>query len=344
VNRFATAARLLPALLLAACDGAPKRPYHPIVFAAEQKQDFGALWIGEVRRREFVVENRGDQLLRLDPVTSNCGCLVAKLDPKEIAPGGKSVVTAEFHADKGPATLAKRISIGTNDPAVEWLTFDLSAETKPLYEFTPPLIDWPGLVLGDPASIDVKVKVADGSKVTYGAPAKLEAGFTAAMKEASADGPTLEVRFEGEARPGRRLIHVVVPTDHPRVPELRVPVQSVVSPRLVAEPAGLLDFGNVARKTGATRQVVIRHRGRAPLTAEPTVTVEAGFGRDGQVEAPPAVTATLTATTPGREWRLDAVVAPGAEGSGLVGRLVVRLDAPGEPPLSLTLAGRLHDE
>ena len=47
---------------------------------------------------------------------------------------------------------------------------------------------------------------------------------------------------------------------------------------------------------------------------------------------------------PGREWRLDAVVAPGATGNPLVGRLVVRLDLPGEPLLTLTLTGRLRDE
>jgi hypothetical protein len=343
VSRRATAVRLLPALLLAACDGTAKPLYHPVAYAAESRHDFGALWIGEVRRHEFVVENRGDQLLHLDPVRSNCGCLVAKLEPKEIAPGGKCVVTAEFHADKGPATLEKRISIGTNDPAVEWLTFDLRAETKPLYDFAPPLIEWPELVLGDATTIAIPVRVADGTPVKFGAPAKLDPGFVATVKESTATGATIELRFEGVARPWRSLFHVVVPTDHPRVGELRIPVQAVVLPRLRADPPDRLDFGDVPRAAGATHHATIRHRGREALSVAPTVTVEAGFGGAGETAALPAVTASLTATVPGREWRLDAVVAPGATGSALVGRLVVRLDLPGEPPLTLTLTGRLRD-
>ncbi len=343
------------ALLLAAAPlvtlrcGPPKPPPHAVAVASGDRRDFGPLWIGEKRQETFTIENRGGRELLLDPVHSSCGCLVARLGKKQLAPGESTEMVAELHADKGPARLDKVISIGTNDPARPWLQFLLSADAKALYEFTPPLIDLPQLVLGEPQSLELPVRVVDGQAVQFGTPQVPAPGFAAQI---TADSPTtarVTVTFDGTGSSVRRLFHIAIPTDHPRVPQLSIPVQALVHGRLRAEPPDRLDFGVVPRTSGATRTVLLHHRGRTPLTLEPTVEVQAWPGRKqpgggvAPADQPAAVTASISTIEPGRTWKLEATVAPGTTGGGLFGRLLVRLDLPDEPALTLSLAGRIEE-
>jgi hypothetical protein len=258
-------------------------------------------------------------------------------------------MVAELHADKGPARLDKVISIGTNDPARPWLQFLLSADTKALYEFAPPLVDLKELVLGERHSLEVPVRVVDGQAVEYGIPEVPAPGFSARIAKESGTTARVTLEFDGTGTSVRRLFHVTIPSDHPRVPKLSIPVQALIHGRLRAEPGDRLDFGVFRRADGATRHVMLHHRGTMPLTLDPTVEVQAWPGRkppSGVVAAadqPAAVTVTLTPVEPGRSWEIEAVVAPGAAGGGLFGRLLIRLDLPDEPALTLALAGRIEE-
>lgn len=345
-----SAATLAVAAWLAAAAGCgpPPPPPHAIAVASAAAHDFGPLWIGEVRQHTFTVENRGGKQLVLDPVRSSCGCLVARLAKNRLAPGEATEMVAELHADKGPARLDKAISIGTNDPAAPLLMFALSTDTRMLYEFAPPLVDLPELVIGQPFALKLPLRVADGSVVRFGVPHSSVKGFTATMAETDATtNATVELRFDGTAAPGRRLFQVTIPTDHPRVGEARIPVQAIVNARLRSVPDDRLDFGTVKRSAGAVREIVVSVRGSATLAEVPKVEVEAWPGRRlpgaPAAEASATVTAQLETITAGREWRIEARVAPGTEGTGIVGRLIVTISATDEPPLTLSLGGQLVD-
>jgi len=340
---------LTAAPLVALHCGPPQPPPHAVAVASGDRRDFGPLWIGEKRQETFTLENHGGRELLLDPVRSSCGCLVARLDQKRLAPGESTSMVAELHADKGPARLDKVISIGTNDPDRPWLQFLLSADTKPLYEFTPTLVDLPELVLGEPHSLELPVRVVDGKAVQFGAPQVPAPGFSA---QVAADSPTtarVTIAFDGTGIAVRRLFHISIPTDHPSVPTLSIPVQALIHGRLRAEPADRVDFGVVKRAAGATRSVLLHHRGRAPLTIEPAVETQAWPGRkqpDGGVapaDLPATVTTSIAPVEPGRVWKIEVTIAPGTRCGGIFGRLLVHLALPDEPALTLALAGRVED-
>ncbi len=344
MTRIAPVALVALVALLTACSRQPPPPPpHPIAVAAESSFDFGTLWIGEVRQKVFHVENRGGKPLVFDPIRSSCGCLIARIEPKRLEAGASGELTAELHADKGPTRLEKGIFVGTNDPDHEWLSFALIATTRTLYDCKPPLLDLPELVLGDSSDHSISVTVADGSPVKFGAPQTPERGFSTTVTDSTPTSATLRIRFDGVTLPGRRLFHVVVPTDHPLVNELRMPVQAIVLPRLVANPPDRIDFGDVVRRDGATREVVIRRRSQSRFAVPPTVRVEVDRKRSADDDEPPLVTAELVERVSGDEWVLVIAVAPGSPGRGLVGRVVVRLALENEPPLSLTLTGRFTE-
>jgi len=139
------------------------------------------------------------------------------------------------------------------------------------------------------------------------------------------------------------MFHVSVPTQHPKVPAATMPVQAVVLARLSVEPGDRVDFGEVKRASGGRVELTVRRRGEAPLASEPNVLVEAKPSAGAPAEASPHVTARLVPIVEGREWKLVAEVEPGSPGTNLVGRISIRLDAPLEPPHTLTLAGRIVD-
>ena len=318
------------------CSREPRRPPGPRIAIESTTHDFGPLWIGEVVQHTFVVKNEGNILLDLGDVRSTCGCLLHKVSERRIDPGRSAEVVAELHADKAPGPLVKMLRIRTNDADRLWLDLTLTAQLKTLYQVEPALLDVQDLVLGEPRDLVVKVTGTDGTPLRFGTPECKEKGFTVSLRAPSDQGTEVVVRFLGEAFPGRRVFHVSVPTQHPKVPEATLPVQAVVLARLSVEPGDRADFGEVKRAAGGRVEFTVRRRGEAPLTSEPTVLVE-------EKSSEPRVTARLIPVVEGREWKLVAEVAPGSPGGNLVGRISVRLDAPLEPPHTLTLAGRIVD-
>lgn len=336
----ARAALRLGALIVVAGCG----PRGPKVDAAAQRADLGALWIGEERDHEFVVANRGDAPLVLGEVRSTCGCLLAEFSRDDVAPGTERRVPVRFRADKSLGHVEKELHLGTNDPAAPWLVFTLAADVAALYTFDPPAVVWRELVVGEPATQRVTIAVADGSAPHFRAPQSPQTGFTATLVAPEATttnggaAAIVELAFDGHAQVGSYLFHVVVPGDHPRVAEARVPVEAVVHGRLDLPDGELVDFGTVAAAAGSRVTKRVRLRGRAPLAAAtPTATVHLG------PSAAAAIAATWSIDEPGRAWTLALSVAPGSSAGSLVGRVDLSLPGSDEPPRALTLAGRVVD-
>ena len=55
--------------------------------------------------------------------------------------------------------------------------------------------------------------MVDGTPVEFAAPTVPERGFSATLVSATSGDAQVRLRFEGDLFPGRRLFHVVVPTD-----------------------------------------------------------------------------------------------------------------------------------
>jgi len=319
-------------LALVACT---KSAPAPRVVAEARRADLGKLWIGEERTHGFSVKNDGDAPLTFGEVRSSCGCLLADFDHADVKPGEAREIAVKFAADKSLGVVEKELRVATNDPATPWLAFTLAADVSALYVFTPPAAVWKELVLGEPATQQVQIAVADGAAVRFGAPQLDEPGFTAALVATStAEPPVVEVRFDNRAKVGTHLFHVVVPGDHSRVAQARVPVEATVRARLDFPEGDRVDFGEVAATRGATvtRRVRVRVRGAAPLAVDHP---------EAKVVAKTALDARWHVVEQGRAWTLELVIPPTLPAATLVGRVDVTLPGTDEPVHSLTLAGRI---
>lgn len=326
------------ALLLAGC---ARGPAGPRLADGRRRAELGKLWLGEERVEEFPCRNAGDAPLTLGEVRSTCGCLIAGFQPSEVAPGAEVRLPVTFRADKSLGAVVKELRVATNDPARPWLVFELAADVAPLYSFEPPLVEMKELVLGDAASVRVKIGVADGSAVHFEEPRVDEPGFSAAWIDTG--HRELEVRFDGRSRIGGHLFSVALPGDHPRVKQALVPVAATVGARLEFPDGDRIDFGDVERSRGATKRVRIRMRGHVGARSIQSSPDAAVVLTGSAASARPPTLRLIPEEEGTRTFALEITLPPQERATPLVGRIDVTLPGTDEPPHALTLAGRVVD-
>lgn len=92
----------------------------------------GAVEPGATVSHDFVVENIGDQELKILQVVAGCGCSVADFD-KTIPPGvkGRVTITVTYDPDWAGETIEQSALMETNDSQAKYVNLIISAEVKP---------------------------------------------------------------------------------------------------------------------------------------------------------------------------------------------------------------------
>ena len=78
--------------------------------------NFGTIRQGENATGTVELKNAGDEELIIRRVTSSCGCTVAKIDNKKLAPGESAALEITFTSGKRYGKVAKAVFVTSNDP------------------------------------------------------------------------------------------------------------------------------------------------------------------------------------------------------------------------------------
>lgn len=117
-------------LVLASC-----AKEQPDIALEQAEADFGVVPNGELRSVEVRVENRGGGDLRIESVTTSCGCTTASVDPQVIPAGGASVLRVDFdsgaHGPELTGSVVRQVFIASNDPDEPEVEFRIRAEVVP---------------------------------------------------------------------------------------------------------------------------------------------------------------------------------------------------------------------
>ena len=135
---------ILPLALVGACrkdapapapaDSASPTTGQPKLELPTKRHDFGALDEGVTVSHEFTLKNSGASPLKIDQVRSTCGCTVAKLETKELAPGASTKLAVKFNTKNRQGAQRKTITITSNDPESPH-TLVVAAKVTPLLAF-----------------------------------------------------------------------------------------------------------------------------------------------------------------------------------------------------------------
>ncbi|MBI9092009.1 MAG: DUF1573 domain-containing protein [Desulfobacterium sp.] len=151
----------------------------PAVFFPAPEFQFTALAEGEDMCHDFVIMNKGTEVLQVRDVKSTCGCTTVSYS-KTIPPGGTGIISMKVDTrGYGGKNLRKSIAVLTNDTATPEYRLTVSGPVKKFVTIDPPVLRFRGKI-GDklesvvniiperkyPFSI-TKIRARNGKNIRY---------------------------------------------------------------------------------------------------------------------------------------------------------------------------------
>lgn len=222
-------------VLLAALACLPVRPAMaagPQLLVEKRDFDFGEVFEGEKVDYTFRFQNAGDEPLIIDRVRSSCGCTAALLSTKIIAVGEVAELKASFDSTRFGGAVVKTIYLYSNDPQQPVAEFHIRGTVKQGITLSPPRVELKNLAVG--TTREAVVRLANQSKqpLTITGVQTTAADLAAEVSTKKvAPGETADITVRVTVKEGARRVngYVMIQTDSPRLPELRLPVSAVVA-------------------------------------------------------------------------------------------------------------------
>jgi hypothetical protein len=207
--------------------------FTPFVFAAPDLQvetptfNFGETYQGDKVPHVFEFTNQGDDPLIIDRVRSSCGCTAVLVSEKNIPPGGKGELKANFDSARFRGNISKTIYIYSNDPVRPTMQLHIKGSVKEIVAVEPLQINFGKVEAGKPVTSTVVLRNQGKETLKLGKPHATAAELQVKMPEvdfASGAEVTLELKLTPKPGQARFSGYVMVPVEGIPKNELRIPV------------------------------------------------------------------------------------------------------------------------
>jgi len=178
---------------------------------------------GDMVEHDFILNNKGEGVLKVIRVQPTCGCTVTKYD-QEIAPGKSGKITASVKTENFSGDIAKTINVQTNDKELAVLTLTVKAHIKTILSVKPSEKMTLGLIyVGTPVEKEFDIVSEDGqpfdvTQVTT-ADEKVRYNITSATDKKSAK---FKVTIPADYPVGAVNANFTLKTTHPKVENLNI--------------------------------------------------------------------------------------------------------------------------
>ncbi|HKI85616.1 MAG TPA: DUF1573 domain-containing protein, partial [Thermoanaerobaculia bacterium] len=273
--------------------------HQPKIVAPEPVKDVGQVTKGSKVSHDFVLENKGDAPLVISEVRPGCGCTVVSFD-KTIAPGASGKVHAVVDTTDFSGPIAKDVTVLSNDPKTPRLQLVIKADVRP-YLFADPGYaryiyvqdEKPGTIVQTIYSSDFPDLKVLSVKSPY---PFIKVAFHEATKEErkpdiKGNQWRILTTIEPNAPVGALADFLVIKTNHPKQPVMKIPISGFVRPVMAATPN---------RIALGPRKLDKPHRMSIVVTNFATDPMEL-TGVDVTV---PGVGAEIKPVTKGRRWEV----------------------------------------
>ena len=291
--------------------------------------DVGKVKKGEPIRQEFVIRNAGDAPLEITEVKPSCGCTVTEFDAV-IAPGARGRVTAVVKTDAFGGGIAKSVTVFTNDtdnPKINLVIKALIHEA---------VIARPGYarfmtVQGQPVESSVQtVSSTDGVTFRVLSVASPYPFVKATHREDPGEAGRwrVEVSLDREAPAGPLADYLLVRTDHPEQPEVKIAVSGLVRPTIAVAPK-VADFGRREVSEPQSKSLEVKNLGSAAVQLTEATSDVAGLE------------AVIEPVEEGRHYRIQLTLTDAVPKGDFEGRLTIKTSSPRQPVVEIPLRGTI---
>lgn len=204
----------------------------PALVVDRLNYDFGETLQGTKIDTIFRFQNAGDEVLEISGLRSSCGCTAALLSTHKLVPGavGELRVTFDSQGFRGP--IQKRVTFETNDPKHTAVTFGLRGNVKVELFLQPNRINWGIVKKATPLVAELEIVNRSNKNITLQPPTTTSAGIVAELspfKIAPGEESHLKISAEFPAGKKRLAGYILIKSDFPGTPQLKVPVSARLS-------------------------------------------------------------------------------------------------------------------
>ncbi len=189
--------------------------------------DFGTVAEGKHVEHIFILKNNGDAPLTIGQVSTSCGCTVADISSRTVAPGKSAEIRVSFNSTNFSGIVSKNVLVQTNDPKMPVYTLTVKGTVFEEIEVTPKQLNLGEIKIG--TRKDALIKVANKGKKPV-----ILTSVKSTMPQVIAKTKKTTVKPGGEAtinitvtpRNDDRFLggYVTVNTNNPSKPEIIIPV------------------------------------------------------------------------------------------------------------------------
>lgn len=233
---------LTAALLLGLVCTAPALAQHPAttnvprIASDNPVYDFGTVDQTESVEHTYVLKNTGTVTLEISRIQPSCGCTVAEISEKNVPPGGESHITTRFSPAGRNGPQHKAIVVYSNDPEQPQYTLTLQGNVGSAVFVQPSQITMPRLEPGSQPTADVFVSSGDGTAFQVTAVESTSSDLVAEVQQME-EGKNYRVHLAlKQPLEGNFSATVLVRTDHPRRPEIQIPVRFMATREVIVAP------------------------------------------------------------------------------------------------------------
>lgn len=204
----------------------------PQILVEKQDFDFGETFEGEKVAYTFRFQNAGDQPLIIDRVRSSCGCTAALLSAKNVAAGEVAELKATFDSTQFSGAVVKTIYLYSNDPRQPVTEFHLRGTVTRGAVFAPSRVELLNLTAGGNGEAVVRLSNQGNQPLVIIGVRTTVAELTAELATREiAPGKDAEIKVRVTIKEGAKRVngYVLIQTDSPHAPELRLPVYASVA-------------------------------------------------------------------------------------------------------------------
>lgn len=199
----------------------------PKLVVEKTEYDFGQVFEGQKVDHVFRFQNGGDSPLIIDRVRSSCGCTAALLSATSLAPGEVGEVRTSFDSNRFSGEVVKTVYLYTNDTAQSMAQLNLRGTVVREIELNPGQLDLGSLTPGTLREAKVALTNRGPKELQLLGIKSTVAEVTASLPNRRiAPGKSVEVVTKIAPKTGRGRLsgYLLIQTDSPHMPELRVPV------------------------------------------------------------------------------------------------------------------------
>ncbi|HUW83206.1 MAG TPA: DUF1573 domain-containing protein [Phycisphaerae bacterium] len=217
----------------------------------EASLDLGEMWGDQQKEHAIILRNVGDDTLMVTKVKGSCGCTVIKTYDRQIAPGKEGKLPFTLNTKGMQGTVRKSVTIWTNDPSNEQTRVSIHGTVKQLIQKEPK----GGFTFGriQPAqSQNKQVELTSNADE----PLELEIvevtpkGFNVTL-ETVEEGKRflLTAQIQPPLERGMHKGHVLLKTNLPKMPQLKVPLSAYIPERITVVPRKIMVFSSTEGKS-----------------------------------------------------------------------------------------------